>query len=94
MRINNVHLNGLVVGQVREPEDRDVIRPEAADAASLETSQHTPSPELTRLVTLAQEEPEVRPEAVERATARLGAGDYLTPESALATAQALLQAQE
>jgi hypothetical protein len=94
MRINNVHLNGLVVGQVREPEEKDAIRPEAADSESLASSKHTPSAELTRLVSLAQEEPPVRSAAVAQATARLDAGDYLTHESALATAHALIRAQE
>ncbi len=94
MRINNVHLNGLVIGQVREPEEKDAARTAEADAVSRETSQHTPSPELTRLITLVQDEAEVRPDAVERAAARLDSGEYLTHESAVATAQALLEARE
>lgn len=94
MRINNLHVSGLVIGTAREIPERDPTRPEPADKAVVDASLHTRSPELMRWITLAQNEPEIRGDVVERVAELLVAGGYSTPESAAKTAEAILNAME
>lgn len=53
---------------------------------------YTPSAELTQLTSLAQQQPDVRPDAVRSAAARLAQGYYATAASAEQTASAILNA--
>jgi len=51
---------------------------------------YTPSPELTRLLDMVREQPEVRENRVQEAAAKLASGYYSTPQSIAATADAIL----
>lgn len=55
---------------------------------------YTPSAEWMRLLNQLSLQPDVRPDRVEAALARLQRGDYLSPESAAKTAEAMLNAQD
>jgi hypothetical protein len=92
VRINNLHLTSLPSGQVAETPKADFARREAPEPAASESGFHTPSAELTRWVGLAGQEPEIRPQEVDRASILLASGHYLTPESAFQTAAAILRA--
>jgi hypothetical protein len=56
--------------------------------------QHVPAPEVQNLVTLVQQQPEVREDKVNEAAQRLSNGDYLTHEAAVQTADAILAAPD
>ena len=57
---------------------------------STATTAYTPSTELTKLVALVRQEPEVRSDRVLAATQRLQQGDYHTSAAADQTAAAML----
>lgn len=94
MRINNVHLTGLVVSPWAEPQKIDGASREAVQRSTPENSFHTPSSEFVHWLSLAQQEPEVRAQSVARAAQLLVSGYYLSAECAERTAGALLAALE
>lgn len=58
-----------------------------------EDSTFTPTPDLARLLAAVREQPEVRPDVVAEVSARLAAGDLLTPAAAAETANAVVANQ-
>ena len=94
MRINNLHLTGLLVGQAAEAPKADLPLREAPDRSKLDNSFHTPSAELSQWVSLVARESEIREEVVDRVALRLATDHYLSPECAELTAQAILLAKE
>jgi hypothetical protein len=94
MRINNLHVSGLMVGAPVQVPERDAVRSEPPDRSAIDVGLHTQSLELSRWIALAKEEPEIRADVVERVAGLLVAGGYFTPESAAKTAAAILNAME
>ena len=62
----------------------------ASSAAGIGDDSYTPSPELTRLLDLVRDQPDVRENRIQEVTARLASGYYSTPQSAAETADAIL----
>ena len=95
MRIHNTF-----IGQIAEPStELQTARgaPPQRETAATQADQpgeHVPAPEVQHLAALAAQEPEVRENKVNEAAQRLANGDYLTPDAALRTADALLAAPE
>ena len=94
MQINNYYLSPLGVGQaggqsVTEPAGKEPV----ASPAQLSSS-HTTSADLLRIISLVQQEPEVRPATVQQVVQRLDQGWYAMPASAEQTAEAILKASE
>lgn len=58
-----------------------------------EDSTFTPTPDLARLLAAVKELPEVRADVVAEVSARLAAGDLLTPAAASETAQGVVANQ-
>jgi hypothetical protein len=94
MRINNLHVSGLVIGAATQIPERDVGRAEPAEKTAVDAGLHIRSLELSRWIALAQGEPEILADVVERVASLLIAGGYFTPESAAQTAEAILNAME
>jgi hypothetical protein len=70
----------------------DVDRAEGAppDSGTSEVSSHVQSQELRNLFGLVRQQPEVRPEVLQKIFQRLANGSYLTPEAAAGAADSLL----
>jgi hypothetical protein len=94
MRIDKLRLTGVGLGQPAEVVHSDPVRREAASPAATDANVHVPSSELAQWSALATQEPEVRDEAVARASERLAAGEYGTLVCAERTACAILKARE
>jgi hypothetical protein len=95
MQINNLYLSHLAVNPPAAQTAAETASKESAAASPLaESSSHTLSPELLRLISLAQAQPEVRPEAVQQARTSLAQGVYASAASADQTAHAILNAAE
>jgi len=95
MRINNLYLSYLPISPAEGQSAGETAGKDNAPASPVVgSSSHTLSPELLRLIGLAQSQPEVRPEVVEQARNNLAQGVYATPASAEQTAQAILNAAE
>jgi len=71
--------------------DRASRRPSVGAAIPLETSGHTPAPELVHLLDLLQQTPEIRQDLVQQVAQRLAEGGYQTPAALEQTAEALLR---
>ena len=92
MQINNYYLSPLGIGQT---EGQPVVdSPGNSGGPDLQSQAHSLSPELTRLIQLVGQEPEVRADVVKTVQDRLAQGIYLLPASAQQTAQAILQAKD
>src|SRR5438552_17818064 len=83
------------VGQPEElqPPHGPVGRSEATDATLAELKIYTPNPGLGHLVSLVQQEPNVRAELVQQVKERLATGHYLTEFAAAQTAGAILESE-
>jgi hypothetical protein len=95
MQINNYYLSPAALSPAEPQSGAEPIAP-ANPAAKVQggASTHTLSPELRRLIRLAGEQPEVRPEVVQQTKERLAQGLYAAPASAEQTADAILKASE
>jgi len=71
--------------------DSRPARSEKAASASEDGSSHVPSAELKSLLKDLRDIPEVRPEKLADAAAKIASGYYLTPEAASKTAEAILR---
>jgi hypothetical protein len=95
MQINNFYLSPFTVSPAETPNPAEPPSKNTPASNPLDaSSSHTLSPELLHLIALVQNEPEVRPEAVQQAATRLSQGFYSTPASAEQTASAILNASE
>jgi hypothetical protein len=94
MRISNLHVTRWAVDSTGQTQAKEMPKTSGAERAAPDVSFHTPSAEWALWLARAQEEPEIRPELVERVAARLAAGDYLDVESARGTAAAILTARD
>ncbi len=94
MRIDNSYLSGLSVGETRaNAESGEAVQKADLKAnQSVQATTHVPSPELANLVQLVQTSPDVRADAVTRASLLLQSGYYTSSEAAGRTAQAIIQA--
>jgi hypothetical protein len=95
MRINNSYLAPLSVSPAESQPAADLGSRDTAPARPFDgPSTHTLSTELKGLISLAQNQPEVRSEAVAAAKAKLAQGVYATLDSAGQTASAILAAAD
>ncbi len=95
MNINPVSSADAMVAKSKESADSKTSQ--ATDSAARGTGkppEHIPSAELTRLLDLVTESPDVRAERVDEAARLLASGYFLTPDAADATAQAILNDPE
>jgi hypothetical protein len=93
MRIDNTYVAGLTPGEIRaNTEASEVGQKTGAPAEkTAEIATHVPSPELANLQQLVQMSPDVRPEAVARASQLLESGYYASSAAAARTAEAIAQ---
>jgi hypothetical protein len=95
-----MQVRGTSSSSVQPPLTGDAAGTAAAAAANESAAQSTASPEtayvpsseLVQLTTLAQAQPDVRPDVLLRVGLSLTQGDYATPDSAAQTADAILSA--
>jgi hypothetical protein len=93
MRISNVGVAGTPL--TSQPTEISAASGEQTSAgATTETSTYSPSPELVKLVSLASQQPEVRPDVVQAAITRLQQGFYHTSSAAANTASAMLNSAD
>ena len=93
MRIDNTYLTNLKVA--KNPSPAEATRHAEGKPKPLDdNSKHIPSPELLKYIGLLQQETQVRKNLVKLVALRLKRGDYLTPEAAQKTAEAILQSRE
>jgi hypothetical protein len=78
------------VEQTGGAQDRPGAKPPSPTEPNAPSSSHTTSPELEALLAAVAQLPAVRPDVVANVSARLGAGEVLTPARLTATAAALL----
>src|SRR5690242_16132268 len=88
MRIENQGARG--VEQTGGAPDRPGARPTSPAGPPAPSSSHATSPELEALLAAVGQLPAVRPDVVADVSARLSAGQVLTPANLPATAAALL----
>lgn len=97
MQVNNNYISNPNIGKSGQmPNTNEAARRAEAVAPSslLESSTHTPSPELMQFLSIARQTPQVRQKVLQQVAQRLADGDYLTPEAAEKTADAILNALE
>ena len=95
MHIDKSYLTNRTVGQPEEATaPADAPRRGAVPVPPPEASLHVPSAELVALVARVVQEPEVRPEVLQRVAQRLASGYYLTRDAAERTAEAFLDSEE
>lgn len=92
MRVSNRYLGNVKVGPF-ETAIEAVKAPAAIEGNSTaDVSTYVSSFELRRLVALALQEPEIRQHLLDELARRIADGKLLTPQSAQATADAILNA--
>jgi hypothetical protein len=94
MRINNIFLSNLPIGQAENRETESAPRAEESTAAKTGLSAHVPSAELTNLLEQVRNTPEMRRELLAEIGRRLAEGYYLTSEAAERAAEAILKAPD
>jgi hypothetical protein len=91
MRIDPSNLSGTPISAADAGQPASPAAPGAQSTPAVDDrSQHLPSPELQQLTAAVRNLPEVREDVVQRVAGQLAAGQYLTPEAAEQTAQAML----
>ncbi len=63
---------------------------ESASSPLPEPIQYTPASEVQQFLAQAQREPDVRPDVLQKVSAQLSSGAYLTSDAAQSTAQAIV----
>jgi hypothetical protein len=94
MRIDNSYLSGLIPGEIRTNAEGSEPGQKGEIKASLppQSTTHVPSPELVSLRQHVQLSPDVRPDAITRASQLLQSGYYNSSDAAQRTAEAMIQA--
>jgi hypothetical protein len=64
---------------------------ESASTPAPNSLPHTPASELQQYLALAQQEPDVRQDLLQKVSAQISSGAYLTSDSAQSTAQAIVE---
>jgi len=90
MKIDNNGVSQTSVTPAQPTPGAVPTQPASVGSAASESDSYTPSAELARLIGLANQEPAVRDNRVRDVMQRLQSGEYLTPQSAAKTADAIL----
>ena len=92
MRINDLPPDHKI-GRSGQLGDSEKVKqgPRARVAPDQKASAHVPAPELERVVAALKEIPELRESMVAQLASRLANGEYLTPQAAERTAEAMVE---
>jgi hypothetical protein len=94
MKITNDGVSQSSVTPALQTPAAVTAQPAGVESAAPDSDSYTPSAEFARLIGLAKQEPAVREDRVREVMLRLQSGEYLTPQGAASTADAILNSPD